>query len=221
MVDPLTDLLDPTRLPVAYVPTVGQFEALMRRLGISNSSTVVLYDTDGGLWCARLWWALRYYGHQNVKLLDGGLRQWQLESRPLERQITSPTSTTFLARVHPELRATLTDVQQATKRTDVRIVDARPQGDFCAGHIPSARNVPAPANLDSHNGALFAPQALASLYRQAGLKPENRVITSCGGGYYGALDLFVLHQLGYENVSLYDGSWLEWSSRGGPVERCP
>ena len=217
MVDPLTDLLDPTRLPIAYVPTVEQFKALMRRLGISNGSTVVVYDTDGGLWCARLWWALRYYGHQKVKLLDGGLKKWQLESRRLEKEIVSPAPSTFLAQVHPELRATMTEVQQAMNRTDVRLVDARPQSDFIAGHIPSAKNVPAPSNLDPRTGALLEPQKLVPMYRQAGLKPGNRVITSCGGGYYGALDLFVLYQLGYESVSLYDGSWLEWTARGGTI----
>ncbi|MBE0617482.1 MAG: sulfurtransferase, partial [Proteobacteria bacterium] len=221
MVDPAQDLLDQTQLPIAYVPSLDQFQALMRRLGISNSSTVVVYDTDGGLWCARLWWALRYYGHQNVKLLDGGLKQWRLESRPLENEITSPAPSTFLAQVRPEWRATMTEVQDAIGRTDVQIVDARLNSDYTAGHIPSAKNVPAPSNLDPHSGALLEQPKLASLYQEAGLKPENRVITSCGGGYYGALDLFALYQLGYENVSLYDGSWLEWTSRGGTIENAP
>lgn len=218
MVDPAQDLLDPTRLPIAYVPTAAQFEGLMRRLGINNSTTVVAYDTEGGLISARLWWALRYYGHERVKLLDGGLRKWQLQSRPLEKQIRSPTPATFRAQAHPELRATMTDVQQAMNRTDIRIVDARDRSLFISGHIPSSKNVPASSNLDPSTSALLEPRKLSAMYRQAGIRPGTRVITSCGQGYWGALDLFVLYQLGYEDVRLYDGSWAEWSARGGPVE---
>lgn len=230
-VDPLQDLADPTQRPLLMVPSVGQFESLMSRLGISNSTSVVVYDTHGGLWCARLWWALRYYGHQNVKLLHGGLRQWQFERRPLETELTRPTTSTFRAQAHPELRATRKDIEAAIGTSNVIILDALSANqhtgkqpdmpDWLAGHIPSAKNVPAPANLDLTNHVLLPPEELAALYQQAGVTPDKAIITYCGGGYYGAFSLFVLYQLGYQNVRLYDGSWMEWISVGGQIETGP
>ncbi len=231
-VDPATDLADPTRSPLYLVPSVAQFEALMGRLGISTNTTVVVYDTDGGLWCARLWWALRYYGHQPVKLLHGGLRKWQSEKRPTETQVTSPNAATFKAQVHTELRATMAEVKAAIGNTNVIILDAlsvshhngtsSDMPSLPAGHIPSAKNVPAQSNLDPANWVLrLPPETLAALYQAAGLTPDKQVITYCGGGYYGAFSLFVLHQLGYENVRLYDGSWVEWTSKGGAIATGP
>ena len=123
-VDPLTDLKDPTLARLYLVPTAAQFETLMSRLGVSNTTTVVVYDTQGGLWCARCWWALRYYGHENVKLLHGGLGKWRLELRPLETAVVLPTPATFTAQAHPELRATFTEVQAAIGNTNITILDA-------------------------------------------------------------------------------------------------
>jgi thiosulfate/3-mercaptopyruvate sulfurtransferase len=221
-------LADPTQRPLLLVPSVGQFEALMSRLGISNRATVVVYDTDGGLWCARLWWALRYYGHQDVKLLHGGLPKWQSEGRPMEKEVTRPTASTFRAQVHPELRATRKDIEAAMGNTHAIILDTLSANQHAgnrpdmprwpAGHIPSAKSVPAPANLDPTNHLLLPPEKLAALYQQAGVTPDKAIITYCGGGYYGAFSAFVLYQLGYENVRLYDGSWIEWVSSGGKIE---
>ncbi len=231
-VDPLTDLADPAQRPLLLVPSVGQFEALMSRLGIGNRTTVVVYDTAGGLWCARLWWALRYYGHLDVKLLEGGWRKWQLERRPIETQVTLPTPSAFRARAQPELRATFADVQAAVGSNNIILLDALSTNQHLgkladmpslpAGHIPSAKNVPAPSNLDPTNGVLRLPlEKLAALYAEAGVTPDKRIITYCGGGYYGAFSLFVLYQLGYDDVRLYDGSWLEWVFRGGKIETGP
>jgi thiosulfate/3-mercaptopyruvate sulfurtransferase len=230
-VDPLTDLRDPNSAPLYLVPTVPQFEALMSRLGVSNSTTVVVYDTVGGLWCGRLWWALRYYGHENVKLLHGGLEKWQLELRPLEQAVVLPPPATFTAQAHPELRASFTEVQAAVGSTNVIILDALSGNHHTgvasdmpglpAGHIPSSKNFPATANLDANYLLRLPPETLAAIYVNAGVTPDKGVVTYCGGGYYGAFGLFVLYQLGYENVRLYDGSWIEWVSRGGQIETGP
>ena len=89
-----------------------------------------------------------------------------------------------------------------------------------AGPIPSAKNVPAPSNLDAA-GQLMPAEKLAAMYAQAGVTRGIPVITYCGGGYYSAFTFFVLYQLGYENLRLYDGSWAEWISEGGAVETGP
>ncbi len=231
MVNPLADLKDPTQAPLYLVPTPSQFAALMGQWGISNTTTVVVYDTDGGLWCARLWWALRYYGHENVKLLHGGLGKWQLEMRPMETNVVLPSPATFTAQAHPELRATFTEVQAAIGNTNITILDSLSvahhtgvQSDMPslpAGHIPSSRNVPSTSILEADYILPLPPETLAATYEQAGVKPDKEIITYCGGGYYGAFNLFVLYQLGYENVRLFDGSWWEWVTRGGAIETGP
>ncbi len=229
-VSPLADLRDTTKTNVSLAPTQGQFEDLMGRLGISNTNTVVVYDVEGGLWCARLWWLLRYYGHDDAKILDGGLGKWRLEDRPLENNVTQPARSAFRAQARPELRATIDQVRNAVGKTNVVILDALPVEQFSgkqplmrglpAGHIPSARNVPAPSNLNEA-GQLMAAEKLMAIYAKAGVDRDTPAIAYCGGGYYAAFTCYVLHQLGYGNVRLYDGSWAEWVAEGGAVETGP
>lgn len=233
-VDFASDLADPEDdVPLNILPP-RSFEALMGRLGIGGDSTVVVYDDSGGTWAARLWWALRYYGHDAAKVLNGGLTKWAAEGRPLETRTPTPTppAATFRARPRPALRATCDEVRQAIGRADVRIVDALPQPFYTgdarlypthrAGHIPTARNLPAPANLDPATQTLLTAEELARLWRKVGLETDQRVITYCGAGAYAAFDLFVLYVLGYERVSLYDASWMEWGANPElPVETGP
>ncbi|MGD0765417.1 MAG: sulfurtransferase [Dehalococcoidia bacterium] len=198
------------------------FATLMGRLGIGNDSTVVVYDDQGGTWAARLWWALRYYGHDAVKVLNGGLTRWTAEGRPLETGTPTSAAATFQARIRPELIAARDEVLQALGRPDVCIVDALPKPFYSgrmglypthrAGHIPTARNLPATDNVDRVAQTLLPPDELAQLWRKLDLSLDQRVITYCGGGAYGAFDLFVLYVLGHENVALYDGSWMEWGA---------
>jgi len=229
-VDVMGDLADPGD-PVVVVPP-DRFEALMGRLGIANHNTVVVYDDKGGTWAARLWWALRYYGHEPVKLLDGGFTRWEAEERPLESEVPEPSPTVFRARVRPELRVDADQVMRAIGDDDICIVDALPELFFTgearlypshrAGHIPTAYNVPAPANVDPSTQTLLPATELARLWEPVGLGPERRVITYCGGGVYAAFALFALHVMGHENAALYDASWMEWGADlRRPVETGP
>ncbi len=215
------DLSDPNApIPHMILPQ-DAFEQIMGRLGISNNTTVVIYDIQGGLWCSRMWWALRYYGHDSVKILDGGLLKWMLEKRPLEAGTVTSTLTTFQAHVRPELIATTEDIKAAIQDPNVHIVDALPEEYYTGGvrlgkihrtgHIPTAHNLPAPLFVD-YTGELFPPSCIAQRVQRLGLKPDQQIITYCGAGYYGAFDLFVLYLLGYDQVSLYDGSWQEWGA---------
>lgn len=209
-----------------------RFEALMGQLGIGNDTTVVVYDAAGGTWAARLWWALRYYGHDDVRLLDGGFARWTAEDRPVEADAARPTPARFQARVRPELRVTRDEVLAAIPDTDVCIVDALPEPFFLgdaklypehrAGHIPGAKNLPAPANLDPETSTLLSPEVLAERWAAAGVPSDKRVITYCGGGVFAAFSLFALHLLGHENAALYDASWSEWGADEDlPVETGP
>ncbi len=220
-VDFASDLAEPEDDLLNILPP-DHFAALMGRLGIGNDSTVVVYDDQGGTWAARLWWALRYYGHDAAKVLNGGLTKWTAEGRPLETSTPTYAATTFQARIRPELIAGREEVIQALERPEVCIVDALPKPFYSgkmrlypthrAGHIPTARNLPATDNIDRATQMLLPPDELAQLWQKVGISSHQRVITYCGGGAYGAFDLFVLYVLGHENVTLYDGSWFEWGA---------
>jgi thiosulfate/3-mercaptopyruvate sulfurtransferase len=225
------DLAEPEDAP-GNILSPDHFAALMGGLGIGNDSTVVVYDDQGGAWAARLWWALRYYGHDEAKVLNGGLTKWTAEGRPLESGTPTSAAATFQARIRPELIAGRDEVLQALGRPDVCIVDALPQPFYAgrmrlypthrAGHIPTARNLPATDNIDRVAQTLLPPEELARLWQSVDLDSDQKVITYCGGGAYGAFDLFVLYVLGHDNVSLYDGSWVEWGADPElPVETGP
>jgi len=230
-VDFASDLTEPEDV-LLNILSPDHFAALMGRLGIGNDSTVVVYDDQGGTWAARLWWALRYYGHDAAKVLNGGLTRWIAEGRPLETRTPTLPASTFQARTRPELIAARDGVLQAIGRGDVCIIDALPKAFYTggarlypthrAGHIPTARNLPATDNINRATQTLLPPDELAQLWRKLDLSPDQKVITYCGAGAYGAFDLFVLYVLGHENVSLYDGSWMEWGADPElPVETGP
>lgn len=215
------DLSDTNALIPLMILPPDAFEQLMGRLGISNNTTVVIYDIQGGLMSSRMWWALRYYGHDSVKILDGGLLKWMLEERPLEAGTVTPILTTFQAQVRPELIATTEDIKAAIQDPNVHIIDALPEEYYTGGasvikthrtgHIPTAHNLPAPLFVN-WNGELYPQNCIAQRVQRLGIMPDQQIITYCGAGYYGAYDLFVLYLLGYDQVSLYDGAWMEWGA---------
>ena len=117
-------LSDPKgRVPLLILPS-DQFESVMGKLGISNDTTVVVYDAFGGAWSARLWWALMYYGHNDVKMLNGGIGRWKAEGRAIETESFMPSPTVFKANTQPSFISEIEDVNQAIKRDDIYLVDA-------------------------------------------------------------------------------------------------
>lgn len=204
--------------PSGIMPA-DEFASLMGRLGIGNDTTVVVYDTEGGRWAARLWWALRYYGHVQAAMLDGGLRSWASSGGAVETGVPDVEPAIFTPEVRPQWRATIDEVKGAIDDPVVSLVDALPLSsytgdwpDFGGGHIPSAVSLPAPDTLNEITLAVHSPDVLSRMLTRLGLDPSQRVITYCGGGVYGAHDAFVLHLMGFDDVGLYDGSMAEWTS---------
>jgi thiosulfate/3-mercaptopyruvate sulfurtransferase len=215
--------------PSSIMPA-DQFAQVMGRFGIGDDTTVVLYDTDGGLWAARLWWALRYYGHEQVKLLNGGLRQWIYAGQPLE--MTSPTvaPAVFTPDVVVPWRATIDEVRQAVDDPAVALVDALPRASYDGdlvlydrpGHIATALSLPYNEIVDGITTMVLEPAALSQVLERLQLDPRQRVITHCGGGNAGSNLAFVLYLMGFDKVGLYDGSLGEWSSDpSNPMETVP
>jgi thiosulfate/3-mercaptopyruvate sulfurtransferase len=212
-----TDLAD-ERAPLRN--TIAAPEQLARRFaarGIGSDHHVIVYDHLGGYSAARIWWSLRYAGHSDVSLLDGGFARWANEGRPVARAAPSHAPARFVAAPRPELLRSKADVLHAMRAGGAEIVDARSNARFRGtgeehtkqkGHIPGSKSVPYDENLAGDR--LKTPAELRAVYERAGVRLDRAIVTTCGSGVTAALDAFALALLGHTDVSLYDGSWAEW-----------
>jgi thiosulfate/3-mercaptopyruvate sulfurtransferase len=212
---------DPGSKDAALVMTPEQFAAAMAGLGIGNDTTVVVYDSGGSMHAARLWWCLNYYGHTDVKLLDGGWRRWLAEARPISLDETVPPHAAFTPRTNASLHASAEYLLTAYQRPDVVVLDVRSDGEWDGtntrgnkrgGHIPGAVHLEWTNNVGD-NHALKPADALRAMYEAAGVTPDKEVITVCQGGIRAAQTALTLTALGYGRVRNYDGSFREWGNR--------
>jgi thiosulfate/3-mercaptopyruvate sulfurtransferase len=214
-----TDLADPR---AALRNTVAAPEALARVFasrGIGSRHHAVVYDRLAGFSAGRVWWCLRYAGHERVSLLDGGFAAWIAQGRPVTADVPRLPPADFAAKPRPELLRDKAAVLRAVREGGAQIVDARSAARFRGegeehtrhkGHIPGSRSVPYDANLSGDPPAFKTPAELRAVYEHAGVRLDQPIITSCGSGVSAALDAFALALLGHTNVSVYDGSWAEW-----------
>jgi thiosulfate/3-mercaptopyruvate sulfurtransferase len=202
------------------LPSPEQFAAVMSRCGVGEGTRVILYSADGIMWATRVWWMLRAFGFDNAAILDGGWEKWQAEGRPVSTEPCAYPPATFIARSRPELFVGKEQVRAALADTSTVIVNALapelhrgagPSRYGRPGRVPGSVNVPAGRLLD-RNTKTFVPLADASAkFNAAGVESSKKVICYCGGGISATVDLFLLHQLGYKNLTLYDGSMGEWA----------
>ncbi|MGV0792978.1 sulfurtransferase [Mycolicibacterium sp. XJ1819] len=230
-IDWKTDLQDPVRRDFV---DAEQFSKLLSERGISNDDTVILYGGNNNWFAAYAYWYFKLYGHENVKLLDGGRKKWELDGRPLVKEVPNRPATTYTAR-QPDnsIRAFRDEVIEAIGTKN--LVDVRSPDEFSGkilapahlpqeqsqrpGHIPSAINVPW-SKAANEDGTFKSDEELAKIYAEAGLDGQKETIAYCRIGERSSHTWFVLQELlGHENVKNYDGSWTEYGSLvGAPIE---
>jgi thiosulfate/3-mercaptopyruvate sulfurtransferase len=211
-------------------------EKLLGDSGIGNDTTIVLYGDNNNWFAAWAFWQLKMYGHQDVRIMDGGRKKWLAESRPLTTETPRHEPRKYVA-AEPDLtlRAFLPEVQKADTGNGSVLVDVRSPQEFTGeilappglpetcqrgGHIPGARNIPW-AKACNDDGTFKSYEELASLYQGEGVTANKKVIAYCRIGERSSHTWFVLkYLLGYPNVKNYDGSWTEWGNLvGAPVEK--
>ena len=205
------------------LPPAAAFQAAMRRHGVSGRRPVVVYDAAAGVAAARAWWTLRYFGHPDVRVLDGGYAAWVAGGHEVSRAEARPTEGDFVAEAGH--MSTLDAAEAGSLARSGVLLDARAperfRGDVepidpVPGHIPGARNVPTTANVDE-TGHFLPPAALLDRFQGAGVTPGAEVGAYCGSGVTAAHEVLALAVAGID-ASLYVGSWSEWiTDRGRPV----
>jgi thiosulfate/3-mercaptopyruvate sulfurtransferase len=228
-IDWTSDIVDSNDSVEAQIAPAGQFAQVMGGLGIGDQHLVVVYDAHpASQFATRLWWALKYYGHEQVVVLNGGLAKWKREHLPLTDTIPDYPPVTFTPVVQPELRATAEDVLKLLGQPDVTLIDTRDRGQYTGGlvrkpgrpgHIPSALNIPREEVIDSATGTFRSNEELARVFTTSHVLPEQHIVAYCNGGVAATTILFSLAMLGYPSLTNYDGSWNEWGERQDlPVE---
>jgi thiosulfate/3-mercaptopyruvate sulfurtransferase len=197
----------------------------MRAAGVSGARAVVVYDAASSTAAGRAWWLLRYFGHQQVAVLDGGLRSWVAAGRALTAEVAAVEPGDFVAR--PGHMPLLDADGAARVATDGVLLDARAPERFrgerepidpVAGRIPGARNVPSTENVD-RSGRFLEPAALRARFEAVGVRQGLEVGAYCGSGVVAAHEVLALELAGFE-AALYVGSWSEWiSDSSRPVSR--
>ncbi len=229
-VDWTDDIID-TEGPVPFqIAPPEKYARLVRRLGIGPETRVVAYDGYYNSLATRFVWTLRYYGHDDNAVLDGGIGAWRAAGGPMTDTVPAPRDGGFEPRPRPELRYTLAQVLEALDR-DPLLIDARAVAEYSGedsradryGHVPGAHNVPFKSVVDEEQRYL-PPAELAALFRAAGVDPEaahgREVVVYCNGGVTATSVATALELAGGPRAAIYDGSWNEWGNRPDvPVDR--
>lgn len=229
-----TDVQDPVRRDFV---SKEAFEALMRRYGVSNDTTVVFYGDKSNWYAAYSFWLFRLYGHQNLRIANGGRAKWEAEGREYTKDVPSFTPTTYTAKdANPSIRAFRRQVEDIVASRSAALVDVRSPDEYSGklthminypqegaqrgGHIPGAQSIPW-GTAAAADGTFKSADELRAIYGSKGVTPDRSIVTYCRIGERSAHTWFALTQLlGYPDVRNYDGSWTEWGNLvGAPIEK--
>jgi thiosulfate/3-mercaptopyruvate sulfurtransferase len=223
-VDAVSDHANP--LPHMF-PGADQFGRDVGALGIGNDDTVVVYDAGGWVAGPRAWWMFLSFGHSNIRVLDGGLKKWIAEGRPVESGLVTSRPVTFKAAFDARRVRTMQQMVANLTSRDAQVIDARASDRFAgsvpeprpglrSGHIPGSRNVPYPELFDARTGAMKPLDELRKVFAGAGVDMTRPIVTTCGSGVSALVLTLALYRLGVRGTALYDGSWSEWGLPDGP-----
>ncbi len=229
------DINDPVTRDIV---SKSQFEGLMSRNGITSDSEVILYGDFNNWFAAFVFWIFKYYGHEKVKIMNGGRKKWEIEKRPYTKEEPQIQNTKYVSKPPNEgIRAYLFDVRRALDKKDTVLVDVRSPKEFSGeitappeypmehaqrgGHIPTAQNIPWATAVNDTDGTFKTVDELRKNYESKGITPDKDVICYCRIGERSSHSWFVLkYLLGYPQVRNYDGSWTEWGNMiGNPIEK--
>ena len=219
----IDDLSDEKSALPHMLPSTIKFSSRMKKMGIGDGMKVIVYDTQGLFSAARVWWTFRAMGHEDVAVLDGGLRKWKAEGLPME---DGPPAKRFERHFTPLQNTGLIrdrhDIEEIVIKHTAQLVDARsaarfqgsepePRPGLRSGHIPGSRNVPS-ASLINADGTLKSRDELETIFAAAGVDPRAPVVTTCGSGVTATIASLALAVIGQTNAAVYDGSWAEWGA---------
>ncbi|MBP1996533.1 sulfurtransferase [Paenibacillus eucommiae] len=219
-VDFKADLTDPAREHGGRSPLPEQerLAGIFGGLGIDLDTPVVVYEDVNGPAAARLWWVLKYLGHEQVYVLDGGYSAWTAAGLPVTTEVPEPVSKTFNPILKPELLVGIEEVRSATKNEETVLIDSRDANQYLgleapfdpiAGHIPSAVNFFWKDSL-TETGNWKSAEELREQF--SGVDPSQEIIVYCGSGISATPNVLALEEAGFRNVKLYGGSWSDWIS---------
>ncbi|HLC20925.1 MAG TPA: sulfurtransferase [Candidatus Methylomirabilis sp.] len=217
-VDWTADITEPGAPVKMTLAGPERFAALMGRQGIGDEHTVVVYEDSAGHIAARLWWALNYYGHPAVKLLNGGFPKWIAEGRSVTATLPHNPPAVFTPKVQPNWRVGSAEVRAAIGDPGAVLVDLRSPTEFHGeigrgdrkGRIPGACNVPMATLVSGEYKTLNSEGNLRHAFEGAGVTFDKRAITYCNAGVAAALGLFALKLIGHPGAANFAGSWYEW-----------
>ena len=218
-VDWQADIVEPDS-PSGDVAAPERFASLMGSLGIGNDTTVVIYDNAASMFACRLRWALRYYGHEEVFILDGGWDKWLAEGRPVSADPPQEKTAKFVPRVNARLKATAEEIMTGLEAGNMQLIDVRSPAEYAGaasrarfgGHIPTAISIPRKMMV-AEDQTVETTNNLRKCFAEKGVALEaSDTVIYCNSGISASFGILALELAGARNLRLYDGSWKEWGN---------